>query len=142
MKKMVTGPTVVAGIVIGYAVLNAPWLRHATAADLTGAWANDTSACAKVFHKTGSRIAFARNSDAHGSGFIIEGNRIRGKMATCTIKARKQDGQIVNLVTTCSTDIAVETIQFMLKVVDQDRITRLFPGMPELEASYERCSLY
>jgi hypothetical protein len=28
----------------------------------------------------------------------------------------------------------------MLKVVGKDRIVRVFPGMPEMETSYERCS--
>jgi hypothetical protein len=137
---MKTAKIVTASISIAYAAVNILSLCNATAADVTGVWANDAAACSKIFRKTGSRIVFQRDSDAHGSGFIIDGTTIRGKMATCTIKVRKQDGQVMNLGATCSTDIAVETMQFMLKVVDKDRIVRVFPGMPEMEASYERCS--
>src|SRR5438067_1477358 len=47
----------------------------AHAIDLTGAWATDTSACAKVFVKKGNRTVFRQDSDMYGSGFIMEGPR-------------------------------------------------------------------
>lgn len=113
----------------------------AWAADLNGAWANDAAACPNIFVKKGSAISIANKADLYGSGFIIEGNRIRGKMATCNIKARKDEETTVHLVATCSTDIALETVQFTLKIIDQNKIARVFPGMPELETSYVRCAL-
>jgi hypothetical protein len=112
----------------------------AQAADLTGAWASDASACIKVFVKKNGSIAIAKNADLYGSGFIIEQNRIRGKIATCNIIARKEDGALTHLVAKCATDIAIDTVQFSLRIDDKNKITRLYPGVPELAASYFRCS--
>ena len=111
------------------------------AADLTGAWASDAEACGKIFVKTNGNVAIAAASDAYGSGFIIEQNRIRGKIATCNIIARKEDGAVTNLVAKCATDIALENVQFSLKLENGNKITRLYPGLPELSVSYFRCPL-
>ena len=67
----------------------------ANAADLDGAWANDLSICNKIFEKKNNTISMTRDSDMHGSGFIIAGNQIRGKVSTCTIKSRKEDGSLL-----------------------------------------------
>jgi len=111
------------------------------AADLTGAWANNADACDKIFVKRNGTIEIAKDSDAFGSGFVIEQNRIKGKMATCNIIARKEDGAITQLVTKCATDIAFENVQFSLKLDDENKITRFYPGLPELSVSYFRCPL-
>ena len=111
------------------------------AADWNGAWIDNASACGEVFVKKGGTISFAEDADLHGSGFIIEGNRVRGKLATCTIKSRKEDGPTLNFVAACSTDVAVQTVQFSLKVVDNNTITRMFPGLPELDTNYSRCAM-
>ena len=111
------------------------------AADLTGAWANDAQACDKIFVKRNGTIEIAKDSDAFGSGFIIEQNRIKGKIATCNIVAHKEDGAITNLVTKCATDIAFENVQFSLKLDSENKMTRLYPGLPELSVSYFRCPL-
>jgi hypothetical protein len=111
------------------------------AADLTGAWASDGKACNKIFVKSNGNVAIAKDSDVYGSGFIIEQNRIRGKIATCSIIARREDGAVTNLVAKCSTDIALETVQFSLKLDGKDKITRFYPGVPELAVSYFRCPL-
>jgi hypothetical protein len=62
-------------------------------------------------------------------------------MATCTVKLRKEDGAVTHFVADCSTDIALQTVQFSLKVDDENTITRLYPGVPELATKYYRCSL-
>ncbi len=121
------------------ALLNVLCPNLAGAADLTGAWANDSSVCDKIYVRANGRVSFANNADSFGSGFIIEDNRIRGKIATCTIKARTQDGQTVNLIAVCSPDIAIDTAQFTLKFVDDNRLVRMFPGMPEMEMAFVRC---
>ncbi len=114
---------------------------QAYAFDLSGAWAGDASICHKIFVKKKSGISIARNSDVYGSGFIVEGNKIRGKMATCTIKNRKEEAGVLNFIAVCSTDIALPTTQFQLKIDNDDKVTRLFPGMPDLTFSYVRCAL-
>ena len=111
------------------------------AADLTGAWANDAKACDKIFVKRNGTIEIAKDSDAFGSGFVIEQNRIKGKIATCSIIARKEDRAITHLVTKCATDIAFENVQFSLKLDNKNKMTRLYPGLPELSVSYFRCPL-
>ena len=111
------------------------------AADLTGAWANDAQACDKIFVKRNGTIEIAKDSDAFGSGFVIEQNRIKGKIATCNIIAHKEDGALTQLVTKCATDIAFENVQFSLKLDNETKMTRLYPGLPELSVSYFRCPL-
>jgi hypothetical protein len=110
------------------------------AAGIEGAWSTDTAACSKIFVKTGDRISFTTDADLHGSGFIVDGNRLRGKMASCNIIKRKQDGATLHLIANCSTEIAIETMQLSLKFVDDNTVSRLFPGMPEMEITYRRCS--
>lgn len=112
----------------------------AQAADFTGGWATDASACKNIFVKNGSKVSFADDLDAYGSGLIVEENRIIGKLATCTIKARKDDGAVTHLILNCSTDIALQTVQFSVKIDNSNRITRIFPGLPELSTPYYRCT--
>lgn len=111
----------------------------AHAINLNGAWANDASACDKVFARKGGKISVSKNADSYGSGFVIDGNRIRGKVASCTITSRKEDGATVQLIAACSTDVALSPTQFSLKVEDDNRITRLFPGIAEMSTPYVRC---
>lgn len=113
----------------------------ANAVDLNGAWANDPSVCKQVFEKKNETISITRNSDNYGSGFIIEGNQIRGKIAKCTIKSRKEDGPLLQLIASCSTDVALSTVQFSLRIDDENKLTRVFPGIPEMALSYVRCPL-
>jgi hypothetical protein len=111
------------------------------ATDLNGAWANDVSICNKIFEKKDNTISMTRDSDMHGSGFIIAGNQIRGKVATCTIKSRKEDGSLLQLITTCSSDVALSTVQFSLKIDSENQMTRVYPGIPEMAMPYVRCPL-
>ena len=114
----------------------------ANAADLNGAWATDASVCNKVFTKKGSEISFQTGSDEFGGGFILEGDRIRGQMQTCNIKARKEDGSAVHILAACATDIMASNVQLSARIVDDNTIRRFFPGMPdELSISYSRCTM-
>jgi hypothetical protein len=114
---------------------------HAGAMNLTGAWTPDADNCDKVFVRRGraQQIDFAEFSGTHGGGFIIEADRLRGKFAKCTIKKRKEDGQSLNLIAGCATDIMLSNVQFVLKVIDDDNITRVFPGIEGMEVRYHRC---
>ena len=119
------------------------FVEQAHAIDLSGAWASHADECSKVFIRKGraNEIGFTANSDQHGGGFIIEANRLRGKFATCKIKSRKEDGQTVNIIAGCATDIMLSNVQFSLKVLEPNKILRLFPGMPDIEISYDRCPI-
>lgn len=112
---------------------------NAQSIDLTGAWVSDSDNCAKVFNKSGDRISFARDSELYGGGFIIDQNRITGKTAHCSITSRKQAGETIHLMASCSTEIMLSTVPFTLKVVDANSITRLFPEMPDLSINFQRC---
>ena len=92
-----------------------------------------------MFVDRGGQTVLSEDSDLYGGGFVIDGNRITGKMARCTIKSRKQDGDTVHLLATCATDIMFSSTQFSLKLHDDGRLTRLFPGMDEIQINYHRC---
>jgi hypothetical protein len=136
-KKMrPTSGIVLAALLLGFGLC----ATKAGAFDLNGAWANNTDVCTKIFVKKNNHISMASNSDIYGSGFIVEDNKIIGKMATCTIKSRKEDAGTLNMAAVCSTDIALSTVQFMLKTDGENSVTRLYPGLPELAVSYVRCA--
>jgi hypothetical protein len=115
----------------------------ARAIDLTGAWATSAEECKNVFVRKGkaNQITFAPMSEVHGGGFIAEPDRLIGRTAKCAIKAKKDNGQTVNIVASCATDIILSTVQFQLNVVDQDKVRRLFPGMEDMEIFYYRCQI-
>ena len=113
----------------------------AHSSDLNGAWANDPSVCDKIFVKQNAKLAMTKDADNYGSGFIVDGNQLRGKIATCNIKSRKEDAGVVNLITSCSTDVALQTVQMSFKIDSENQITRIFPGVPEMATSYTRCPM-
>ena len=117
------------------------WTADAMAADIEGVWASDSAQCGKIFVKRGKTVVFAKDADIHGSGFIIEGRKIRGKTANCSIKTMKEDGSTVHMLAACATDIMLSNVQFSLKIVDRNRVVRIFPGVSDTEISFERCTL-
>jgi hypothetical protein len=134
MRSAVLCAAVIMGVVVP---------ECAGAADLTGAWASDADRCEKVFVRRGraKQIGFAKFSGVYGGGFVIEADRLKGKFANCTIKARKEEGEQVNLIAACATDIMLSDVQFVLKIVDDDNMTRIFPGIEGVEVKYHRCRL-
>ena len=112
---------------------------EAQAIDLNGVWASDAALCDKIFTKKGKQVTFGPLSDLYGSGFIIEGNRIRGKIARCTIKSRKEEGSTIRLSATCSTTIAAEQMEFSLKVIDDNTLGRVYPGVSAMQVDFHRC---
>ena len=111
----------------------------AQAIELNGAWANDQAVCSKVFARQGNSVVVARDADSYGSGFVVKDGQIRGSIATCAIKSRKEDGTVLHLHTTCSTDVALQDVQFSIRPDNADKITRIFVGLPELDRTYYRC---
>jgi len=115
-------------------------LAHAAAAfDLTGVWVTDVDACDKVFVTEGNRTSFRPDADMHGSGFIIEGGHIRGRMASCNVTRTKENNGVIHMLTTCATDIMYHDVQFSVKVLDENSISRIFPGIDGMELTYHRC---
>jgi hypothetical protein len=109
------------------------------AIDLNGRWSSDPALCDKIFVKKGKQVVFSELSDLYGSGFIIEGNRIRGKVARCTIKSRKEEGDTLRLSATCATIIAPQDLELSLQTVDDNTVARLFPGSSAMRVDFHRC---
>jgi hypothetical protein len=109
--------------------------------ELSGAWASQADLCKLVFTKKGNGVVFAELSDLFGSGFIIEGSRIRGKAARCTITSKKQDGDNLELGAACASTIMNQNVRFNLKIIDDNNLDRLFPDIPGMTLKYTRCAL-
>ena len=114
---------------------------RANAIELSGAWATEADLCSRVFTKKGNQVVFAELSDLFGSGFMIDGNRIRGKSARCTITSRKQDGDGLELSAACATSVMNQNVRFNLKVIDDNNLMRLFPDIQGMTLKYTRCAL-
>ena len=113
---------------------------QAYAFDLNGEWATDASACKHVFGMSAEHHPFIKGDlDSFGGGFIVRGNSIIGKIATCTIIKKKETNDVLHLIAKCSTDVALANVQFSFKINDKSNITRLFPGMEDLNVTYARC---
>ena len=114
----------------------------AHAVDLTGLWTSDLDACNKVFVTKGQRTSFSKNSEQHGRGFIIEGNKIRSPGATCTVRRTKETKDVVNRVASCATDIMYSDMQFSLKLLGDGKVSRIFPEFGEsgeMAFTFYRC---
>ena len=129
--------------VVAAMVAGLPGPRQAGAVDLSGAWATRADECPNVFVRRGraKQIEFSALSDQHGSGFIVEADRLRGKFARCKIKSRKEDGDTVNIIAGCATDIMLSNVQFSLKILEPNKISRIFPGIEDMAISYHRCPI-
>lgn len=114
---------------------------HAFAFDLSGVWATEADLCGQVFTKKGNQVVFAELSDLYGTGFVVDGNRIRGKAAQCTITSRKQDGDSLELSAACASSIMTQNVEFDLKVIDDNTVSRVFREIPGMTLKYSRCKL-
>lgn len=113
----------------------------ASAIELTGVWASEADMCSQVFSKRGSHVAFTEMSELYGSGFIIEGNSIRGKSANCTIKSKKENAGSVEISAACATSIMNQDMKFVLKVIDDNNISRSFPDISDMSVKFTRCAM-
>ncbi len=114
---------------------------EAGAFELTGAWASEADLCKLVFTKRGNQVVFAELSDLFGSGFIVNGSRIKGRSAQCAIKSKKQEGDGLELSAACATSIVNQSVHFSLKVIDDNTVSRSFPEIPGMTLKYSRCSI-
>jgi hypothetical protein len=107
--------------------------------ELSGAWASHQDLCNQVFSREGGQIAFAELSDLFGSGFIVDGNRIRGKSGSCTIEKRTQDNDMLELSAACASTIMTQSLQFKLRILDDNNLVRSFSEIPGMTLNYARC---
>ena len=125
------------------AAASVPVSQEVSAFELTGAWATSSDQCSKVFARKGraNQVGFTNFPGVYGGGFIAEAGRLRGKSEICSVKSRKESGQTINLVVACASGIMLSNVQFLLKVIDDDTISREFPGMEGMEVKYHRCQI-
>ena len=114
---------------------------QAHAFELTGAWSTDDKMCNQVFTKKGKQVVFTEFSELYGSGLLIAGNRIRARSAQCTIKSRKQEGNVVQISAACSTSIMSDSLRLAFKIIDDNNFSRILPGTEGTELRYTRCVL-
>ena len=128
------------GAVLALALVSLPFATsRSQAADFDGLWATNPEACKDIFAKRGNDVVFSDKADMYGSGFIMSGKTIRGKIAVCKIQSLKKTGNTANIRAACATDISVSTNNFGLRMIDENKIIRSIPGVPELDTSYFRC---
>lgn len=126
-----------AGALLSGAVLLA---TSAYAYDLTGVWASDADRCDKIFKKSGKKILFTQMADLYGSGFIVDSDSLRGKAARCSVKSRRETPEALHILASCSSDIMLSNVQFSMKFIDNNSLTRFFPDIPGMELTYYRCT--
>jgi len=78
----------------------------------------------------------ADHSDLYGNGFIVQGDQFTDSFTACHIKERKVDDNTVRLVADCSTPSGRFTDQIVLRIDDNNRVTRFSAGT---RLAYFRC---
>jgi hypothetical protein len=116
---------------------------QAHAFDLTGAWATNADQCKNIFVKKGDKISFAQFSEEFGGGFVADGNDVRSKTQRCTIKSRKETGDIIDFQAVCASEIMATSVDLRLKILDANSVYRIFtdPALAGMELTFYRCSM-
>lgn len=137
---MKRNPALAMAIAAGCIFLSPP---QAYAFELTGAWATSADKCTKVFARKGraNQVGFTAFPGVYGGGFIAEAVRLRSKAEICKIKLKKESDQILNLIAACASGIMSSDVQFYLRIIDDNTISREFPGMEGMEVKYHRCQI-
>src|SRR6476620_8878908 len=125
-----------AAVMLGSSIFS---VAEAQAFELSGAWATHTDLCSQVFTTKDGRVVYTELSELFGSGFIIDGDRIRGRAGTCTIKSRKQEGDSLELSAACASTIMTQDVRFSLKIIDDNTISRSFAEISGMTLNYTRC---
>ncbi len=111
----------------------------AAADRLQGAWVTDATTCDTVFSKRNGQFTLKR--DAEGwSGFIVNGKRIRGTNATCSLVSSKQKDEVTTVLLSCADKIIFQSVSISIRFENDDRIVRFDPEFPEVQTIYKRCS--
>ncbi|MGX1105609.1 MULTISPECIES: hypothetical protein [Bradyrhizobium] len=113
----------------------------AQAADLSGAWTIDASACNQVFTKENNKLAFRKDADFNAGGLIVQGKQITGTFQKCTVKSLHDDGQNVRVIASCSDGVAVSDVSFDIKLSGENKIILSSKEPVPVETPYVRCSM-
>ncbi|MCP1842607.1 lipopolysaccharide export system protein LptA [Bradyrhizobium sp. USDA 4524] len=111
------------------------------AADLSGAWTIDASACNQVFTKENNKLAFKKDADLNAGGLIVQGKQITGTFQKCTVKSLHDDGQNVRVIAACSDGVAVSDVSFDITLSGENKIILSSKAPVPIETPYVRCSM-
>ncbi|WFU45451.1 hypothetical protein QA640_46410 (plasmid) [Bradyrhizobium sp. CB82] len=111
------------------------------AADLSGAWASDSTVCDKVFTRENGKLAFKPDADLYAGGVIIQGKQITGRFQKCAVKSSHDDGSILHVTASCRDGVAVSDVTFDLKISGENQIILSSKAPVPMEMPYVRCSL-
>src|ERR1700754_1613800 len=111
------------------------------AADLSGAWTVDASACGYVFIKENNKLAFKPDADLHAGGLIVQGRQITGTFQKCTVRSLHDDGADMKVIASCSDGVAVSDVTYDLKLSGENKLTLSSKAPVPVETQYVRCSL-
>ncbi|MBZ6074710.1 hypothetical protein [Microvirga puerhi] len=111
----------------------------ATISELQGAWVINSATCSGAFAKKNGRIAFRPNPRFIDTSFIIDGKRIQGARATCTLGSEKQTPEGLKVILNCASRMMVGPLPVTLRVPDPNTIVKFDPDFPELETTFTRC---
>jgi len=111
------------------------------AADLSGAWASDSTVCGKVFTKEDNKLAFRPDADLYAGGVIIQGKQLIGRFQKCGFKTLHDDGSSMQVKASCSDGVAVSDVTFDLKISGENQIVLSSKAPVPMEMPFVRCSL-
>jgi hypothetical protein len=121
--------------------LAASQAAHAESWDrFQGAWATEGQTCNQVFTTKDGKPAFIDQPGMSMSGFIVQGNEIRGLGADCSVASRKESGDTMKLLLHCRSQIIFGDMTVTVKIKDPNTITRVDPDFPEVGTNYTRCN--
>ena len=110
-----------------------------TISELQGAWIINSAECSEAFTKRNGRFAFKPNQRNADTSFIINGKRILGARATCTLASEKPTSDGFRAVLDCSTRMMVGALPISFRVPNANTIVKFDPDFPELETTFTRC---
>jgi hypothetical protein len=126
-------------LVAGVLLLWAAPASAASISELQGAWIINSAECSDAFTKRNGRFAFKPNQRNADTSFIINGERIQGARATCTLGSERQTPDGFRAVLDCSTRMMVGALPISFRVPNANTIVKFDPDFPELETTYTRC---
>ncbi|MFC7053335.1 hypothetical protein ACFQI3_11615 [Hansschlegelia quercus] len=128
-----------ASVVVIMACGSGSGVRAGIQQQFQGSWVADSFECRDVFITKAGKTLFRSKHDNTLPGFVVEGSRIRGKTASCSLISIKQTSNGYVAALNCKSQIMFGAMSVSLRLKDQDTIERYDPSFPEMRETYHRC---
>lgn len=135
MKKLGTKLALTVGVAIASVAAVAGELDN-----LQGAWVMSGMDCTDTFVKAGNGWNFKDRTSSLNTGLLIEGKKITGAGATCTIARIRQKSDHLVASMGCADAIMFNEVSVSFKIIDSDHFQRFDPEFPESAIDYQRCT--